>query len=392
MKKAPILRFVVKFLLAVWIVGTSTSLLFGQYEDQHDAAALGRTLPMAAASNNKTMATSSSVQSTTIPTATSTIDPPRFLLGIFSHDVYKMEASRRQMIRDTYLRYYLDHFNTTQNRICALRDLLDTSKTVTWKDCQLAYTFVTGGATQHNRTELLSTTTATTTNTTLSSEQMKLPHSESDVVALDIRENGEFGKSPTWFRYATLLIQEQNYFPVDYIIKTDSDTLLIPHRFFRWMDEQEQLVQYQRTRVYGGVPMDKQTCGWPHHDHCNNLTAPIYMGGALYLISLDVAQYVVSKQCPRSQLFLPHEDMAMANYVYSMNININMDMTSHNNGPSIRNFSHPDAYLNTWKHPVKDPKRMKSLWRKFVTKKRQRAKKNNAAGALVAHPNKQTGY
>jgi hypothetical protein len=309
-------------------------------------------------------------------TTTISLPPPRFLLGIFTHDLYKMEKDRRRSIRNTYLRYYKDGHDesSSSNRICSLTDIVVNNQVQNWKDCQLVYTFVRGHANQTTgRTELLNETKSS--RMLLSSSTL---NDETDVLSLNIDENGEYGKSITWFRYATLWIQEQNQFSVDYIVKTDSDALLIPHRFFRWIEEQEGLhhieITSSRNRIYGGVSMDKMTCGWPHHDHCNQLQAPLYMGGALYLVSVDLADYVTSPDCPRSKLFVPHEDMAMANYVYSYK----------KGSQTITNFSHPEAYLNTWKHPVKDPKRMKTLWRKFLSSKRKRQQQRNSNGTTVA--------
>jgi hypothetical protein len=242
----------------------------------------------------------------------------------------------------------------------------------------MAYTFVMGSNNNNNNNNNKYTNNRTILQTANHSSEMRShpPHPEWDVLQLQIQENGDFGKSPTWFYYATRLLQEQQ-FPVDYIIKTDSDTLLIPHRFFRWVQEQEEEHQQQqqqqsptttrtpRTRIYGGLPMDKYSCGWPHHDHCHNLTAPIYMGGALYFMSVDLAEKV-AVVAPD----IPHEDMAMANAIYKHPPNNN------NHHHHITNFSNPEAYLNMWRHPVKDPKRMLSLWRKMLKRKRERVKNN----------------
>ena len=284
------------------------------------------------------------------------VSPPRFLLGIMSHDMKSpREAERRQMIRETYLRFFSEHGTTDQeHRICSLDDLL--SEVVTMKECQMAYVFVMGQALNppaDNRTELLHVT---------STFEMVRPHPSKDVVSLDIWENGKFGKSPTWFRYATLLVKERNL-PFDYIIKTDSDTLLIPARFLRWMDEQEHRNAYDRTQIYGGTPLDKAGCGWPSHDHCMNMTAPYFHAGGFYFASMDISEYIVSDQCPRSNLFLPHEDITMGNYVHSMPA-----VT----GKPIVGFKNQDAYQTHWIHPVKDPKRMRSLWRRYVSKKKHR--------------------
>lgn len=243
------------------------------------------------------------------------------------------------------------------NRICGLHELVNGRVPV--MDCQIAYTFVMGQSIDpptDNRTELLHA------NTTM---EMIRPHSEKDVLSLDITENGKFGKSPTWFRYASLLVKERDLQQFQYVIKTDSDTLLIPLRFLRWIDEQEEKINYQRTQIYGGTPLDKVACGWPNHDHCDNMTAPYFQGGGFYFVTMDIAEYIVSDQCPRSQLFLPHEDVTMGNYVHSM--------TTTRGNPIIA-FNNQNAYHDTWKHPVKDPTRMYSLWKAYVAKKKKRMK------------------
>jgi hypothetical protein len=81
---------------------------------------------------------------------------------------------------------------------------------------------------------------------------------------------------------------------------------------------------------------------------------------------MDISEYIVSDQCPRSKLFLPHEDVTMGNYVHSMPA-----VT----GKPIVGFDNQDAYQTHWIHPVKDPKRIRSLWRTYVSKKKKRMKK-----------------
>jgi hypothetical protein len=49
-----------------------------------------------------------------------------------------------------------------------------------------------------------------------------------DVVNLNIREHMEEGKSQTWFKYVTTVL-DHHYF--DYIGKTDTDTLVYPSSF-----------------------------------------------------------------------------------------------------------------------------------------------------------------
>lgn len=326
-----------------------------------------------------------------------TTNSPRFIVGIMSHDQYWQEKERRATIRITYLSFFARYEKWDRNRICALKDLVAQTENISlWNQCQLAYAFVVGGATTvdqnptWNRTELLEPTVSSQLLT-------KTTHSEPDVVSLNIQENGKFGKSPTWFRYASLLLKEleekqrntmngNDYLPFDYIMKTDSDTLIIPKRVMRWVEEQEQeegiitsqqgASRPQRQAIYGGSAFDKKMCGFPSHEHCALLQAPVYMGGALYFVSTDLADYISSPQCPRSKLFIPHEDMTMGNYVHSYE---NYFFEQHGTARKVVRMSHPEAYLSTWIHPVKNPKRMKGLWRKYIQNYKKRLLKMQLA-------------
>jgi hypothetical protein len=69
------------------------------------------------------------------------------------------------------------------------------------------------------------------------------------------------------------------------------------------------------------------------------------MGGAFYFLSIDLAEYITGPECPRSKLFLPHEDMATGNYVFSHPKNITL-------------FAAKKGYMHIWRHPVKNPNRL----------------------------------
>ena len=341
---------------------------------------------------------------------------PRFLLGIFSHNLYQMEKDRRYIIRETYLSFYDLNTNNSEssNQICPLSEIINQKGWPT-NGCQMAYTFVVGGRglergvdgddnkngtklPKEGETELLNATSWSQMMLSINATTESESQSQSDILYLDIYENGEYGKSTTWMKFATLLDKEFDL-DVDYIVKVDSDALLIPHRFFSWIYQQEifhkiipnttmknhdsrknalhqEQQRKQRQYIYGGVPMNKMTCGYPQHDHCTQLQAPVYMGGALYLLSVDLAASITSTAktdaCLRQELFLPHEDMAMANYVYGCT-----------NQSQITLFENPDAYLNTWKHPIKSPRRMKNSWRKFLTARKQRQQKQSTINATV---------
>lgn len=128
------------------------------------------------------------------------------------------------------------------------------------------------------------------------------------------------------------------------VIDFPSDTALYPHFFFE-MVERRLSPFPDNVLVYGGSPFDKYMCGYPEHDHCANLTAPIYMGGGFYFLSPDLADYITGPDCPRSKLFLPHEDMTTGNYVHSHPKNITMVAEKH-------------GYRDLWRHAVKNPHRL----------------------------------
>jgi hypothetical protein len=107
-------------------------------------------------------------------------------------------------------------------------------KNASWKVYQLAYAYafvIGGGGIDVNRTKTLHQNQSQDFLTPTSHKESLRCHS-----TLHHKENGRFGKSPTWFRYATLVTEEQK-FPVDSIIKTDGDTLVIPKRFIRRIRE-----------------------------------------------------------------------------------------------------------------------------------------------------------
>jgi hypothetical protein len=282
----------------------------------------------------------------------------RFLYGIMSYD-HKLEKRRRSTIRRTYLSFYKDFSETTPHRICALVDWLQAPPGHPLLDqCQLIYTFVIG-ANPEGPTQLLEFNESFP----LSIDPSQIPHSERDVTYLNIQENGKYGKSPTWFKYGVSLWNErkdqhdhhQQHPLFDYIIKTDSDAVLYPSTFFDMVQRHHLQPYPNNPLVYGGSPFDKYMCGYPEHDHCVQLQTPTYMGGAFYWLSIDLADYITGPDCPRSQLFFPHEDMTTGNYVYS-----------HPHHQNITWVGEPKGYELIWRHAVKNPNRLIHFYVKYL--------------------------
>jgi hypothetical protein len=216
------------------------------------------------------------------------------------------------------------------------------------EECQLAYTFVMG-ANPDGPTQLLEFNDSFP----LTIERGSYGSDERDITLLNIKENGKFGKSPTWFKYGLTVMENYPHLQFDYIVKTDSDTLLYPHFFFKMVQKRLLRPFPDNTLVYGGSPFDKSMCGFPSHDHCANLAAPMFMGGGFYFLSPDLADYITGPACPRSTLFLPHEDMTTGNYVFSHPKNITL-------------IAEKDGYEKLWRHSVKNPKRLLVFYHSYL--------------------------
>ncbi len=240
---------------------------------------------------------------------------PRFLFGIFS-TLRQQDFTRRNVIRRTYLA-------SDPSRICSFKEL--PSKPY----CQIVYTFVVGanatGAMDLVESSPSSLIVDLSEHPVLDEYSEEIPH-EDDVTYLNLHENMEYGKSPSWFLYANTLVDE---FSIDFIAKVDSDTLVYPARFldefasFLPMKDHSHAVNATKDassslRVYGGVPNDSIGCGGLRRPHCAQMGGKTYMQGQLHFLSADLSRYVTSMpQDRRHELFVPIEDLCTAKYVHS---------------------------------------------------------------------------
>lgn len=261
---------------------------------------------------------------------------PRLLIGIFTMDSPK-DKLRRKAIRESYLTYYKS--SNTPNRICALQDLADGKLGDRGAECQLAYTFVMGS----NPNGTKSLLDPSPTNPIVLDEKDYPPHlvNETDVVHLNIVENMEKGKSPTWIRYATDFAYNRLYF--DYVGKMDSDTLLYPDVFLDEILNERCPAFPDNVRVFGGHPVVNP---WQ-----NKVIGPMYMGGKMYWMSPDLGRFVTSPTFQRELVDTGAEDWAMGNFVHSHPLPIRRVMFK----------SKKEGQL----HPVKDPNEMRELWNEY---------------------------
>jgi hypothetical protein len=140
---------------------------------------------------------------------------PTFLWGIWTTEA---EVERRQAVREMYLSVYQE--TDEPHCICSLSGIQN--KKVALDDCQLADAFFLG-ANPIGLTELVHP------NGSFPMTTERPANREEDDVYLNIRENIKDKKSQTWFKYASMAVDE---LPLDYIAKVDSDTLLFTHPLF----------------------------------------------------------------------------------------------------------------------------------------------------------------
>jgi hypothetical protein len=261
----------------------------------------------------------------------------RMLMGIFTMDS-PVETERRATLRSTFLSYY--KHSSTPNRICSLHELLSGSLPNHGAECQMAYAFVMG-SNPNGPTELMDPN-ATFPMTLENQDDLTPLKDERDIVHLNIRENMEDGKSPTWFKYATSTVIDNHYY-FDYVGKTDTDTLIFPNYLLDTTLKQFPTFP-DNIRVYGGQYRQK-------YEWSPRRVGPIYMGGHLYWMSTDLARFVTSPEMLDRRVSVDWgiEDFSMGNFVHSHPLPIRRI--------SISTKSH--------KHPLKLADEFRDEWARF---------------------------
>jgi hypothetical protein len=195
-----------------------------------------------------------------------------FLLGIFS--TYN-ETAFRNLIRTRMLKESLPP--QIQQRVCSLHEFL-TSNFVE-RTCQIIYTFVIGG--NNSASKVLDPKQSILINNSHSSSP------EDDLTILNIHENMNQGKTPSWFYYVST-IQTSN---IDYVSKLDSDTFLSIPCLLDFI--QNRLPNSTHPSfLYGGVKLDYLACGGRagRKRRCSPIKGKMYMAGQFYFISRSIVQ------------------------------------------------------------------------------------------------------
>ncbi|KAL7573761.1 hypothetical protein ACA910_007791 [Epithemia clementina (nom. ined.)] len=274
--------------------------------------------------------------------------PSRVLLGIFT------AAKRGELKARMHYRKLFQLFYTYENRrVCSLAKALlyqQQAGEPGWTDCELVYTFVLGGnQSAANETNPMSSMPATILPSRAMAVQKQnaknalqpfqllfdmgdgnnwtgyfpTDYDRLDMTFLNIAENMNHGKSPSWFYYAHGLVDRLR---LDYVAKCDSDTVVDLKRYFHFATKKLPPAPWNQA-IYAGKVMDKLWWGndeehWKGRKSLKQYTAQerhlhesmveryssflpkhlqstatlhLYMAGQFYLLSTDLVQSVAEQ-------------------------------------------------------------------------------------------------
>jgi len=149
---------------------------------------------------------------------------------------------------------------------------------------------------------------------------------EGDLVYLNIKENMNEGKTPTWFQYAADISERHG---IDYISKLDSDTYLDIHALISLMDTDlpaKPATEPDNRKRYGGILREYNTCGG--FPYCKLLQGRAYMSGQFYFVSSDLARFVSDGREDEQALGVGHEDFDFGMWIFSYPGAINLVILS----------------------------------------------------------------
>jgi hypothetical protein len=267
--------------------------------------------------------------------------PSRILFGIFSMDSEE-ERHKRDLIRNSYLSFKDDP------RICSLATFLERTyqNAKDANKCLLIYTFVIGGN-PNGSTELMDDSHPITL------DPSAIANAENDATYLNIRENMEEGKSQTWFKFATKVM---DLYDMDYVSKCDSDSLVFVPSLFEFAKRNLPPAPYNQ-RIYVGKMYDLQLCGGLDKPHCLAMKGRAYMVGQLYILSADLVYYITSDQVDRKGLSVGFEDYDIGRMVLSNPHPIKMI-------PLL-------GHQKFWRHPLKSDEEWMNFWGKYLQRSEQ---------------------
>lgn len=277
----------------------------------------------------------------------------RVLMGIFTYDRGTQMPYRRQF------RKIFELFpQRNDTRVCSLYDFEHAASDELRYECQFIYTFVVGGLKKDSaRTELVDDSDSILIpEENYRFQQSKDLRESNDVTYLNIRENMNEGKSQTWFKFATTIMEK---YDLDYTGKIDSDSLPYLDKFFNWAYTYLPPPPYNRG-IIAGAPIDKMW--WSRNKAQINedvnedffrasygKVMHLYAAGQCYIMSRDLAHTVVL-EAPKSNSYREgHEDHDISAMAF--------------HSPKPISFHFLSLQQQFWRHPVKRYKKKVRLWR-----------------------------
>lgn len=240
-----------------------------------------------------------------------------FLYGIFSmlDEENSTDPTEHKVRRDAQRTTILT--SLPNDKLCSLQHYTEAIDRGEVTSCRILYTFVVGAKSSPQLPpEHLPNNTSPIAG--LSSET--IISDEPDVVHLNIRENMNNGKTPTWFKYAAGLVEK---YDIDYVGKGDSDTMMwFPHLLTmmeRDLPPRPVAREDDNRRIYSGWMVDINICGFNEFskkEYCKQLRGKVYMSGQFFFVSSDLVTFLTDERIDRS-IPVKHEDFDMGMRILS---------------------------------------------------------------------------
>ncbi len=186
-----------------------------------------------------------------------------FLLGIFTNLEQEQKVNRERM-RNTYL-------NVDDPRVCPLGEYINQKKELMIAPCRIPYVFVVGGAPDRPPAHLDDEPLEVDSTIVAGASE-----DETDIVYLNISENGTHGKSAAYLKWAASI---GSPLQIDFVAKSAPSTLIDMALLMDFIDLDLPPSPYNR-RSYGGSP-------WGYF-----WEGGYYATSPFYFMSIDIATFV----------------------------------------------------------------------------------------------------
>jgi len=309
------------------------------------------------------------IDTTQKPLSTTKGKIPKIFVGIMGDSSRHLGMEYRNRQRELF-----SIWNDT--RLCHLTRALEIQKNNSSNDeCQVIYSFIVGG---HNAssTELPYNLGTDDRPLTLTSLPIKLPRLKDvfqpDVTILNIRENMNDGKTPTYLHFA---VKAARSVGASYIMKCDSDATIRWGALLRFLH-----LEFPSPSIPTVLGMFRHKAFWKEGKQDETIWQKewyagmhLYLAGQLYVMSVNVAERLVEEArkwyTPSSwtaPYFAGHEDHDALSMVQQ-------DVVPPSNLSTTTNIIRwvgITRHATFWEHPVKQAGR----WERILNRERSLAK------------------